>query len=34
MFMYEYICYTYLEYDDIDVSCWNPLMNHDRNDDI
>ena len=25
---------TCLEYDDINVSCWNPLMIYDRNDVI
>ena len=34
MFMYEYTCCTCLEYDDINVSCWNPLMIYDRNDVI
>ena len=34
MFMYKYTCCTCLEYDDIDVSCWNPLMIYDWNDVI
>ena len=32
MFIYEYTYCTCLEYDDIDVSCWNLLMIHARNE--
>ena len=34
MFIYEYTCCTCLEYDDIDVSCYNLLMIHAINDVI